>query len=515
MKLHLIGLLSTASGFMLGKGTPFVTSTVDPPCPPVLSTVNLPNPVPSDLEKAFNAIEALLQLTVDPKATPAVSAGVMYKGKLIWSYGYGTVNKTAPAQVPNPDTIFRIGSISKIFPVLTLYQLIEQGKVASIDDPVSKYCSDFSVQNPFPGTDSTTPTWRQIASQISGLPREAPCPPNDCDISSADMFDRIGQMNLIAPPFVRSSYSNLAFSILGRAQEYIVKEPFETLCQKQILDRLGMTNTGFNVTKVEHKMAVGYNADGSVADLVNIGWSAPAGQMYSSVRDLLNLTNTLSSFQDGFLTQASQGEIQAPVFFNGDGETLFGTPWEARFANGHLVRRKGGNINGYAGFVATVPELHLSTAVLWNGQVNEFAVADGVWGLLLPGFEQALQKLQPAAPLPPDPSQYTGTYTSTDPALTAVVAVTNGTMTITGPNIDVVMAYASPSLLSIIGPTGSLSCLDLALNAFLGEWVQFAGPGGSKTVANGMPFVAFQIPGLLPQVTFNRVSHEPVPLSTK
>jgi len=166
--LHLIGLLSTASGFMLGKGTPFVTSTVDPPCPPVLSTVNLPNPVPSDLNKAFNAIEALLQLTVDPKATPAVSAGVMYKGKLIWSYGYGTVNKTAPAQVPNPDTIFRIGSISKIFPVLTLYQLIEQGKVASIDDPVTKYCSDFSIQNPFPGTDSTTPTWRQISSQISG-----------------------------------------------------------------------------------------------------------------------------------------------------------------------------------------------------------------------------------------------------------------------------------------------------------------------------------------------------------
>lgn len=96
-----------------------------------------------------------------------------------------------------------------------------------------------------------------------------------------------------------------------------------------------MANTGFNTTKVAHKMAVGYNADGTVADLVNIGWSAPAGQMYSSVRDLLNLTNTLSSYQDGFLSQASQGELQAPVFFNGDGQTLFGTPWEARFTSGN------------------------------------------------------------------------------------------------------------------------------------------------------------------------------------
>lgn len=459
----LVTLLSTTAGFMLGKA-PFITSKTDPPCAPVLATVNLPNPVPSDLQKSFKAMEALLQLTVDPKATPAVSAGVMYKGKLIWSYGYGTVNKSAPAVAPNPDTIFRIGSISKLFPVITLYQLIEQGKIASIDDPISKYCSDFSIQNPFPGTDVSTPTWRQLASQIGGLPREAPCPPDDCDISSEDMFDRIAQMNLIAPPFVRSSYSNLAFSILGRAQEYIVKEPFETLCQKQILDKLGLTSTGFNVTKVAHKMAVGYEADGSVSPLVNIGWSAPAGQMYSSVRDLLNLTDTLVTGQDSsFLTQATQGELQAPVYMNGDGQTLFGTPWEARFSNGHLIRRKGGNINGYAGVVSVVPELRLSVAIQWNGQVNEFTAADGVWGLLLPAFEQTLQKLQPAPMLPPDPSQYTGTYASSDPNITALVTVQSGTLTITGTGIDLTLNYVSPAQLQITGPTGSLSCLDLAL----------------------------------------------------
>jgi len=309
---------------------------------------------------------------------------------------------------------------------------------------------------------------------------------------------------MIAPPWVRSSYSNLAFSILGRAQEYIVKEPFETLCQREILDGVGLSNTGFNVTKVADKMAVGYNADGTVAELVDIGWSAPAGQMYSSVRDLSALAAVLMSNQDGpMMSQSTLGELLAPLFMNADGETLFGTPWEAIFQNGYLVRRKGGNIQGYASVVAMVPELRLSAVVMWNGQVDEFAVSDALWDILLPAFETALLALQPPPALPPNPAQYAGTYASRDPPISGIVEVRNNTLVITGPQMDLVLSYLSPSLFSIVGPTGTMSCLSLALNAFLGEYVQFVGPGSEK---NDIPFVAFSIPGLLPGLVFSRVT---------
>jgi CubicO group peptidase (beta-lactamase class C family) len=458
------------------------------------------------LASALKDAGTFLTSTIDPKATPGFSAGLMYKGKLIWSQGGGTVNRSlAVPKVPVPDTIFRIGSISKVFPVLTLYQLIEQGKIRSIDDSVDKYCSDFSIQNPFPKASKNTPTWRQLASQISGLPREAPCPPNDCNFTSDDMFDRIAQMSMISPAWTRGSYSNLAFSILGRAQEYIVKESFETLCQREILTGLGLSNTGFNTSKVAQQIAVGYYADGSAAPLVDIGWSAPAGQMYSSVRDLLTLATTLMSAQDTqLLSQATLGELLAPLFMNADGETLFGTPWEARFQNGYLLRRKGGNIDGYAAFVAMVPELHLASVVMWNGQVDEFEVADAFLSTALPALSSALSSLQPPPALPPNPAQYAGTYTSQDPPITGVVTVVNNTLVITG-DMSLTLNYISPSLLSIVAPSGVMSCLDLALNGIQGEYVQFAGPGTEK---NDIPFVAFSIPGLLPGYVFNRVKSE-------
>ena len=62
---------------------------------------------------------------------------------------------------------------------------------------------------------------------------------------------------------------------------------YEQYVQKNILDPLKMTNTGFNITDtVKSRMAVGYEPDGTVAPLYDLGWEAPAGQMFSTTDDL-------------------------------------------------------------------------------------------------------------------------------------------------------------------------------------------------------------------------------------
>jgi CubicO group peptidase (beta-lactamase class C family) len=76
---------------------------------------------------------------------------------------------------------------------------------------------------------------------------------------------------------------NLTDITSGRILAEFIEQEFEDYVQSNILDPLGMTNTGFTFTEeVQSKMAVGYNADGSVADLIDLGWVGPAGQMYSS-----------------------------------------------------------------------------------------------------------------------------------------------------------------------------------------------------------------------------------------
>ena len=89
--------------------------------------------------------------------------GISYKGKNIWTKGFGVKDKNKPGIAPDGDTIFRIGSVSKIFPVILvhcmhnydifkvimLYQLYAEGSVQSLDDPLKKYAPDFKINNTF------------------------------------------------------------------------------------------------------------------------------------------------------------------------------------------------------------------------------------------------------------------------------------------------------------------------------------------------------------------------------
>ena len=81
------------------------------------------------------------------------------------------INNLGRNQTTAPCTD-RIGSVTKIFPVLMMYKFYEEGKISSIDDPLSKYTPNFFVKNPYTNENITL---REIASQMSGLPREAPC----------------------------------------------------------------------------------------------------------------------------------------------------------------------------------------------------------------------------------------------------------------------------------------------------------------------------------------------------
>ena len=160
-------------------------------------------------------------------------------------------NKTLDGsnEQPTADTIYGIGSVTKIFPVLQLFMLFERGVVRSLDDPVSAYMPGFQVINPFEGEQ---PTLFQLATQLSGLPREAPCPGPlmGCyNATNADMVKRLSQTLLTRAPNEYPSYSNLAYALLGRtqhSQRTLRAETFEMWVSKNILAPLGMDSTGFH-----------------------------------------------------------------------------------------------------------------------------------------------------------------------------------------------------------------------------------------------------------------------------
>ena len=328
-------------------------------CPYLPEPVDLPDPIPDILQDAFDNITDFLTGFVNDVSVPSVVGSISYNGKRIYEIAKGKIHKTSATETasyanytPKMDTIYGIGSVTKVFPVLQMYMLLQKGVISSLDDPLSKYSPKFKMKNYF---SNAQPTLRQIASQLAGLPREAPCDaPLVCNISNEDMIDRLSSVPLIRKPNTYPSYSNLGYALLGRElTAYAAPNlTFEEWVQENILGPLGMKNTGFlytdNITSI---MATGYAGNGNAypsGRAQNLtGWAAPCGSAYSTVEDLNILSNAI--MHSDMFELAREDFLLSPTFLNRDGQTLFGTPWEMAFdaASGVVVRRKGETWQGF------------------------------------------------------------------------------------------------------------------------------------------------------------------------
>jgi CubicO group peptidase (beta-lactamase class C family) len=344
-------------------------------CPYQPTPMEFNGTLPYQIQNAINELESTFKsMLYNETHAPSMFGIAAYKNEIIWQWGIGSKDLKHPGVPPNENTIFRIASISKLFPVLMLYQLSQKGIVA-LDDPVDKYVN-FSIVNPFV-VGSPSITFREMASHSSGLPREAPCS-IPCNVTTDEILARLSNFTLLFPPYTVPSYSNLGFALLGRVLESIVGTTYEDYVRKYILRPLNLMSTGFKISgDVVSRMAVGYEPDGSVAPLTDLGWESPAGQMYSTGADLARLMFLfLNSIDMEMLnaigiSQANLKEMLLPVFLNSDGTTMFCMPWETELKQSYLVRTKSGNIDGYSSVVSVVPELQLGVTLLWNGAALE------------------------------------------------------------------------------------------------------------------------------------------------
>ncbi len=385
---------------------------------------DLPAALPADLAAAFDKAATLIDASVNPTSIPSVVAAVAYKGKIIFHHGAGVTNRTDPAKpAPTVDTQYRIGSVSKVFPVLQAYMLADRG-IVSLDDALADLDGGNRVTFVSPYGSKQQPTLRELASQRAGLPREAPCDrPLLCNLTSAEMRARINNTTpLIQEPGGTPSYSNMAFALLGRELTPVAAEAdgdttaWEQWTQRNILDPLKLTATGFglDLTGANPSAAVGSRPDGTDVGTYHLGWSAPAGGMRSSVRDLSTLASALMDGGKPLLeSRGLAQELVDPVFVDHAGGTLFGTPWEMQFHNetGVLVRRKGGNVPGYAALLAFVPEMHLSLSMLWAGDADEFSASVAAFDTVLPPMLAWLQGAEAVQPQPTNAAAFVGNWT--------------------------------------------------------------------------------------------------------
>ena len=391
------------------------------PCPQLPTLFPLPTPTPEEITDVFEELESAVSSLVDQNSSlPAISMNVFYRNEILWSHHFGSKVYKKPEMKPNDSTVYRIGSVTKLFAVLLMYKLYEEGKISSIDDPLSKYAPNFAIKNPYTSEDITL---REIASQMSGLPREAPCKYH-CNTNSAEQLALLKNYTLVLPPWYSPSYSNLGYALLGRLlTENLLKQTFESWTNENIIKPLGMVNTGFEITdEVEKNMAFPYLPGGKRFPFMNFGWLAPAGQMYSTIDDLAKLGMLFAQpDKQKLFKPATLREMMTPKDITPDGVTVWGSPFEMSFKEHFLVRGKNGIIDSYRADFAVIPELGFGANILISTryylQEGLPEVSTLLYNVLISRLNGTLFEIQRGSHFPIDPFPYMGKFevTKTDP----------------------------------------------------------------------------------------------------
>jgi len=409
-------------------------NTPDPDCPNLPAPVPLPaGAPPAALAAALASVSALLGDFTDEKAAPGASLVVTYRGATLLNASAGLADKAAGVAPSTSGTLWRVGSVSKLCPAVLLAAFADadgggaRSGALRLDDAVADHAPAFAPRNPF---DSARPTFRQLASHTSGLQRECPFGAN----STADALAGLSapQAPLILPPGTRPSYSNAGFAVLGHVLAELVAQPptdLAALVADEITRPLGMQSTGFDYAApgVAQRLAVGYDAAGDPVPFYDMGWAYPAGSMYANVEDLARLAvgllaaaNATAAAGRLALSPGAARELLGPQFYNRDGLTMVGSPWEIRVVPAGaaaaganvLALQKGGNLPGYSTVLVLVPALELSLSAAFNGGVDEFAFAQDALAALVPPLVSTLAALQPQPAFDPSPrpGDYVGTY---------------------------------------------------------------------------------------------------------
>jgi len=299
-----------------------------------------------------------------------------------------------------------------------VYKFYEDGLIDSLDDPLSKYAPAFYIQNPFTERNITI---RQIASQMSGLPREAPCFYTCVNATTSNQLAALRNRSLVLPPGTMPSYSNLGYALLGRllSENLLENQTFEEWVIERILKPLKMTDSGFNITQKQLKnLAYPHNPNGTRMPILDIYWAAPSGQMFSTSEDMVKFGKMFTQpSKQNLFKPASLREMMYPMNIASDGVTLWGAPWEMSMMENYLVRNKGGAIDSYLTQFAIVPELQLGLSLLISSGsflLKRDHLNREILKILLPALNETLVEREKSSHFPLDPEPYIGEYTITE-----------------------------------------------------------------------------------------------------
>ncbi|MFZ1933741.1 MAG: serine hydrolase [Thermoguttaceae bacterium] len=366
-----------------------------------------------NLSRVFASVAALLvaflapanaadlQKQIDSLAKPLIAdgtavgfvVGVMQNGKMRF-LSYGETAKGSRI-APDPDTVYEIGSVTKVFTATLLADMVERGLV-KLDDPVQQY---LPADVKMPMADGKPIRLLDLATQRSGLPgmpdNFAPLDPGNpfADYGERQLFAFLNGHKLRRPPGTYE-YSNLGMGLLGVVLARRAGCSYEQLLRDRITRPLSLADTKITLDdRLRRRLAPPYNAALEPEKNWDLNALAGAGAVRSTARDLLKFA-AANLAADGPLQNAFR--LAQSKHCDANNGPAMGLGWH--FARDGITRWHNGMTGGYHTWLAIVPDRGIAVVVLSNTatmRITQFGelVTRAAFGL-------DVKPLPPRKPLP-------------------------------------------------------------------------------------------------------------------
>jgi len=273
---------------------------------------------------------------------------------------YGNLANGDPRTLDG-DTIFEIGSISKVFTSLLLADMVNRKEVA-LDDQAAKHLPE-DVK--MPERSGKSITLLDLSTHSSGLP---PLPGNlkpEVGYSMDDLYQFLSSYTLPRDPGSEYEYSNLGAGLLGHLLACRAGTDYERLIRSRIARPLGMPDTGITLSSsMNQRVATGHNA--MLAPVANSDLPTPlagAGALRSSTNDMLTFLEAFLGYKESPLAPAMKAmlEVRRPA-----GQATIGLGWIIMSAHGREIVGHNGATEGFRSFVGCAPKERIGVVVLSN-----------------------------------------------------------------------------------------------------------------------------------------------------
>jgi len=308
---------------------------------------------------APDTVDGLVRAEMARAHIPGVALAVVRSGKVIKAQGYGVADLEHEVPV-TPETVFKIGSVSKQFLAAGIMLLAQDGRL-TVDDPVAKHLT------------ATPQSWggitlRHFLTHTSGVMREGPAfDALKIQADSIVIYSAFGQP-LEFPTGSKYQYCNVCYFTLADVIARVSGKPWPDFLSERVFRPLAMTATRTTTTTdLVPRRARGYAwTENRYVNAPEFLALRPSGAFLSTVLDLAKWDAAL--YESRVLSKASRDMMWTPVRLTGGASQTFGYGfgWQLDSVDGHWRVHHGGSLPGFRAEMARFPNDSLTVIVLTN-----------------------------------------------------------------------------------------------------------------------------------------------------